>query len=306
MLGNICHKLYYVGDYMNKSKSWEIVRFFLAFGIFKFLAIPLILFLHYVLGMNLSGENINDLLLVELTHSTIVVIIMFFLFKDKLKQGLDKFKKCGSEKFIKKVIISGLILFLVKIGAGVVIAILTSILGLPSTTVENQELIEKMLESAPLMMMISTVIFAPLTEELIFRSGVHDVIKNKKVYIAVSGLIFGLMHVTDSVIFLMEILLLGVVISRLVGSDKYHKNTKLALSFTVVSTLLLLFSGIYYLQFGNLVTKLASLDMVEVVGSLVYIAIGCYLAYLYTKDENILYTVGVHAFNNFVSMLLII
>lgn len=289
-----------------KFKSWKIVRFFLAFGIFNYLAIPLVLILQYGLKMNLSGENINDLLLIEMLHSSIVAIIMFFLFKDKLKMGLELVKKTGSEKFIKKVIISGLILFLVKIGAGVIVAVLTAILGLSSTTVENQELIEKMLESAPLMMMISTVIFAPLTEELIFRSGVHDVVKNKKVYIAVSGLIFGLMHVTDSVIFLMEILLLGVVISRLVGSEKFHKNAKLALSFIAVALVLLLFSGIYTLEFGNLITKLASLDMVEVVGSIVYIAIGCYLAYLYTKNENILYTISVHAFNNFVSMLLII
>ncbi len=287
------------------KNSLKIIRFFFSFSCFIFMSIPVVLFLRYVLGMNLDGNNASDLMLVDTIYSAILVGIMIFLYFDKLKDGIQKVKTMGGEKFTKKVIISGLLLFVVKIGAGLVIAILSAILGLKSTSVENQELIEEMLKSAPLVMMISVAIFAPITEELVFRAGIKDVVKNKKVFIAVSGLIFGLMHVTDSVVFLMEILLIGIVLNRILSSDSKSKNKKIALSVTAVVLILMLFTSVYVFEFGNLIIKLKSLDLVEVVGSLAYISMGMYLAKLYTEDENILYTILVHGFNNFVSVLLI-
>ena len=211
----------------------------------------------------------------------------------------------GGENFIKKVIISGLMLFVVKIGAGIVISILTVLLGLDSTSVENQELVEKMLISAPLVMIISVSILAPITEELIFRAGISDVVKNKRVFIAVSGLIFGLMHVTGSVVLFMEILLIGIVLNRILSDEKIKKSTKIMLSVIASVLILMLFTSVYMSEFGNLIVKIKSLDLVEVIGSIVYITMGIYLAKLYTEDENILYTIFVHGFNNFVSVLLI-
>lgn len=306
MFWHFCHKLYIVGDGMeNNSEGKKIIRFFLSYGFFTYLALPIGIILMTLFKVDLSGNSVNGVITLQIAHGIILSILLIFLYRDKLIIGKKLVKDMGSEKFIKKVIISGLLFFLVKIGSGVIVAILTAILGLSSATVDNQELIEKMMESVPFIMIISTVICAPLTEELIFRGGLGDVIKNKKVYIAVSGLIFGLIHVTDSVVFIMEILLLGVVINRIVDSKK-AKSTKATLSIVAVLLILLIFSGIYTYQFGNLITKLRSLDMIEVVGSITYIAMGIFLAYLYKKHDNIYYTIGVHAFNNLVSMLLLL
>ena len=287
------------------KNNLKIIRFFFSFGCFIFISIPVVLFLRVVLGMDLDGNNANDLILVDTIYSAILVGIMIFVYFDKLKSSAKKIKELGGENFTKKVIISGLILFVVKIGAGLVVALLSTILGLESTSVENQELVEEMLKSAPLVMMISVAIFAPITEELVFRAGIKDVIKNKKVFIAVSGLIFGLMHVTDSVVFLMEILLIGIVINQIISDEKKSKGMKVALSVTALVLILMLFTSVYMFEFGNLIVKLKSLNLVEVVGSITYVTMGMYLAKLYTEDENILYTISVHAFNNFVSVLLI-
>lgn len=285
--------------------SLKIIRFFFSFCCFMFISIPIVLFLREILGMKLNGSDYNDLILVDTIHSVILVIIVFILYFDKIKDATKKIKTMGGENFIKKVIISGLMLFVVKIGAGIVISILTVLLGLDSTSVENQELVEKMLVSAPLVMMISVSILAPITEELIFRAGISDVVKNKRVFIAVSGLIFGLMHVTGSVVLFMEILLIGIVLNRILSDEKIKKSTKIMLSVIASVLILMLFTSVYMSEFGNLIVKIKSLDLVEVIGSIVYITMGIYLAKLYTEDENILYTIFVHGFNNFVSVLLI-
>lgn len=285
--------------------SLKIIRFFFSFCCFMFISIPIVLFLREILGMTLNVSDYNDLILVDTIHSVILVIIVFILYFDKIKDATKKIKTMGGENFIKKVIISGLMLFVVKIGAGIVISILTVLLGLDSTSVENQELVEKMLVSAPLVMMISVSILAPITEELIFRAGISDVVKNKRVFIAVSGLIFGLMHVTGSVVLFMEILLIGIVLNRILSDEKIKKSTKIMLSVIASVLILMLFTSVYMSEFGNLIVKIKSLDLVEVIGSIVYITMGIYLAKLYTEDENILYTIFVHGFNNFVSVLLI-
>lgn len=285
--------------------SLKIIRFFFSFCCFMFISIPIILFIREILGIELNGSNTNDLILIDTIHSVILVIIVFILYFDKIKDATKKIKTMGGENFIKKVIISGLLLFVVKIGAAIVISILTVLLGLDSTSVENQELVEKMLISAPLVMIISASILAPITEELIFRAGISDVVKNKRVFIAVSGLIFGLMHVTGSVALFMEILLIGIVLNRILIDERIKKSTKIMLSVIASVLILMLFTSVYMSEFGNLIVKIKSLDLVEVIGSIVYITMGMYLAKLYTEDENILYTIFVHGFNNFVSVLLI-
>ena len=45
---------------------------------------------------------------------------------------------------------------------------------------------------------IATTLFAPIVEELIYRKSLQDCFKNKKLFIIISGLIFGLIHVIGS------------------------------------------------------------------------------------------------------------
>ena len=62
---------------------------------------------------------------------------------------------------------------------------------------ENEKSIRELMGKAPLFMLFQVSIYAPLTEELIFRKSIRDAIKNKFVYVLMSGLIFGGMHVLN-------------------------------------------------------------------------------------------------------------
>lgn len=275
--------------------------------LFFYLAGFVVLFMRSVLGMTLSGESNFDVVLVDFTSSLILTLFISLFYFDIVKGDLKKLKeKFGNKfivKFLKNVFIAFLVMNLVKYVGATIVVFLEDILQLEETTVENQALIETLLGSAPAMMIISICIFAPIEEELIFRGAIRKIIKNKKVFITVSGLIFGLMHVTDSLTLLFELLLLGVVTSLIFTNDKINKDNKIMLSVTSIVAILLLFSGVYYFQYGNLLTKIFSLDIVEVIGSLIYISMGLYLAYLYVKEDNIYMCIGVHALNNIVSVI---
>ncbi len=62
----------------------------------------------------------------------------------------------------------------------------------------NEEQVRTLIGAAPLYMLFDVAIYAPFTEELIFRKGFRDIFKNKWIYILASGITFGSLHVLSS------------------------------------------------------------------------------------------------------------
>ena len=72
----------------------------------------------------------------------------------------------------------------------------------------NEEVNRQILLSSPISSIISLVLIAPIIEELITRKTLKDVFKNQYVFIIISGLIFGSLHllVASSLIELLYII----------------------------------------------------------------------------------------------------
>ena len=64
-----------------------------------------------------------------------------------------------------------------------------------SMTSVNQNLIEIYVKTSPFLMVVSTAFLAPFYEEVLFRLGINKVLNNKCLFIVISGMIFGLLHV---------------------------------------------------------------------------------------------------------------
>jgi len=82
------------------------------------------------------------------------------------------------------------------LGLGIMIVsnlILTFVLG--GNVAANEETVRNSIDLAPFLMFLEVAIYAPLAEELLFRKSIRDVIKNKWLYIFISGFIFGALHV---------------------------------------------------------------------------------------------------------------
>lgn len=251
-------------------------------------------------------ENYQTLVAIDVVSSGIVAIVLMILYQNLIISDKQKIKELGKQGLGRffDLLISGFFLFMaVKLAAGFLESTVFELLGLEYETSENQSLIELLTGSAPLLMTVSACIMAPICEELIFRGMVGEIIKDKRVYITVSGLIFGLVHVTGSVVLIFEIIALGLIIDyALSQKDK----SKILLPVIMAVVLLIICGIIYYFQYGDLLVKITSLDPTEVVGSITYIIMGLYLAYIYAKHNSILLNMGIHSLNNIFSMVIIL
>lgn len=162
--------------------------------IFKSIWIILLLILFSTIFFsifNINPNNISDkMYVVYLTTSELVLTLIFFIIYGKtLVNDFNEFKKDinGNLEFAFRYWVVG---FMVMIVSNLFI---TLVLG--KTIAGNEEAVRNYIKTAPILMAISTVIFAPINEELTFRKSIRDAISNKWAYVLLSGLIFGSLHV---------------------------------------------------------------------------------------------------------------
>ncbi|MCX4364847.1 MAG: CPBP family intramembrane metalloprotease [Bacilli bacterium] len=289
----------------------DILKAGLSLFVFNYLSILVGIVLMLIFKMDFSSnDNYFNLSLFNFVASLAIALVIsainFGIIKEGIKRAKETYKTSVVLKFLGNVIVVTFTLYIVRFAASYVSTLLATLFNLKSTTIDNQTMIESMLGSAPAMMIISACLLAPITEELLFRGALKKAIKNKKVFITVSGLTFGLAHITDSFLFIFEVLIVGIIVSYIWNKDDESKENKIRLSVIAIVTILLLFGVIYYLEFGNLITKIMSLDIKEIVGSISYVAMGSYLAYVYHKEDNILTTIGVHALSNSISVIILL
>lgn len=70
----------------------------------------------------------------------------------------------------------------------------------------NEQTVREMIQLAPWYMTFELMIFAPFSEELIFRKSIRKIIQNRYIYAIISGLIFGGLHVVSSLETTMDLL----------------------------------------------------------------------------------------------------
>ena len=173
---------------------------------YKDLFIALLAFLLYFLFsplikeiLNLFKIDINDLGPIPLNIILIVVDLLFMgvLFLIYKKEVINDFKAFTSNK--GKWFFKYLGLF---IGSVVVMGALNLILSKITNmgTSENEELVRELIKKLPVYMTISTIIYAPFVEEILFRKCVRKIIVGndklvKIAYVLISAIIFGLVHV---------------------------------------------------------------------------------------------------------------
>ena len=260
----------------NLKKS--LLRILMAIIVFFYTSIPVLVILRTI-GMNISSTNYKSLVVYDFISSFIVAILISFIYFDLLKSDLKKIKEKCDNKFVnylKNIMVGFLGLLAIKYISAVVVTVVSTILGVEVSASDNQAIIEKMVNSLPLLITLSASFFAPVSEEVLFRGGIRKLMNNKGVFITVSGLIFGLMHVTDNIVFILEILFIGMIINYILNNISNDRLVKLSVMAIV---LVLVLSGvIYYLEFGNLIVKITSLNINEIINSISYICL------LYTSD----------------------
>lgn len=176
-----------------KDNVKNIFKLIISFVLFFNLSL-VIAYIFKLVGINYSDFNYIDYACLNTFIELIMFVVVLLFYKKYLKKDLVLFK-LNKKDYIKKIISYFLIFLVVKYGIALFSSLLLVMLGSDLVTSENQEAVVNLAKKLPFMMMISTSLLAPFVEEGIFRLGIKKVINNKYLFILVSCLIFGFMHI---------------------------------------------------------------------------------------------------------------
>ena len=181
---------------MEKEKNDKVKR--IIFNVLKLLLVFILFyyssFLQYIpvylfkIKTPISGATS---VLLSSFSNLVLVIILFLIYRKELIKEFKKFKNHFVEDVdvgIKSWFIGLIIIFICN-------AIL---IHFTSGQSKNEQLVQEMISALPWVMLIDAGILGPFIEEIIFRKAIRDVIENKYIFIVISGLVFGLMHVITS------------------------------------------------------------------------------------------------------------
>lgn len=155
------------------------------------------------LKMNFINDyTIGQNALIMFFSYVIVLVPLFLLNRKRLVYDFISFKNDKQTKPIGFIVQGFAEFFVVTIALGLVQTLLSQAFGFGTDSV-NQASIEIMLKSKYAVLMIVTVVFiGPLVEEIVFRTSIFNLVKNKKLAILISSIVFGSIHLVTELIML--------------------------------------------------------------------------------------------------------
>ncbi|MEE3342693.1 MAG: type II CAAX endopeptidase family protein [Bacilli bacterium] len=149
--------------------------------------IPVIIF--FIMGINYYDLSFSIKILSLFIADILFVFFLGFIYRDVLKKDFKKLRKdfFGIIKIAIKYWLEALFFMII---CNAIISIITG-----GDIASNEKSVRELLKITPIFMLFQIAIFAPFTEELIFRKSIRDIFKNDKIYVLISGLVFGGMHV---------------------------------------------------------------------------------------------------------------
>lgn len=168
-----------------KENTINVIKcIFLFILFFTISAIPAL-----ILRIDISKFNDLETVIYSLSCSLLFLSIIMLCYKKTLIKDFKPYFKNFGKNFE-----NSFKYYLVGVGVMIFSNLIITLLfqGDLST---NETVVRSYINASPLLMAIDISFYAPLAEELLFRKSIRDVVKNKWLYIFISGFIFGGMHV---------------------------------------------------------------------------------------------------------------
>ncbi len=157
---------------------------FLYFIASLYQAIPL-----QLLGVNYEEWNQIYKILYSLTYELVLISVIIYIYRSTLVKAYRDLK-ANHKKYFNEYAKYWILMIAIMIFSNGIIAFITS-----QTEPANEEAIRQMFSSYPIYTFISATILAPILEELVFRQAFRNVFTTNIIYIAISALVFGGLHV---------------------------------------------------------------------------------------------------------------
>ena len=149
-----------------------------------FQAIPFLAF-----GINTENIPLAFKIIYLIAFYILTMAIILLIYNKKITKDYKYIKK-NNIKYFSKYIKYWLICLFIMMASNLIInTFITN--GLPT----NEQTIRETFDISPIYIFFSAVIYAPIVEELVFRLSFKNIFKNKWLFVILSGLVFGGMHV---------------------------------------------------------------------------------------------------------------
>lgn len=204
--------------------------------------IPLIFLAMF--GIDYNNFSYNGKILYTIICSVLFLVFIIFIYRKELITNAKSFFNKNFISNLEVPVKYWLVGLLVMIGSNLFISIITN-----GRVASNEESVRELIDMMPLYMVFQILIYAPITEELIFRKSIRNIFNNKYLYILTSGIVFGGLHVITSVSTITD--LLYIVPYSALGIAFAYTYTKTNNIFSTISmhalhnslTLILFFLG---------------------------------------------------------------
>lgn len=149
-------------------------------------------YLVFMYGMQVylfNDINSNNLIIANLSNifiNLLLLLIFIFVFRKELIPDFYNFNTRG-KYFIKKYFVYWIVAFL---SSTISLNIINSLVGVPTTQALNEMYVLQL----PIYSIISMIIIAPIFEELLTKVCFKKVFKNKYIYVLLTALLFGSLH----------------------------------------------------------------------------------------------------------------
>ena len=147
----------------------------------------IVAFLCYFVYSQVFSSLFGSSIIINFIADIIFLIGIVLAYKDNLSEDYKDLKKNYNIKKIIKIIVFWVIIIFVF---NIIMGALTEAL-IPNMDLDNNtQAINSLFQVSSLYTIFKTMIFAIVAEELLFRESVHDIIKNKWMFIIISSIIY--------------------------------------------------------------------------------------------------------------------
>lgn len=148
-------------------------------------------FILYFIYSQVFTSLFGSSILVNFIADLVFLVAIVFAYRDNLKEDIKDLKKNYTVgKIIKTILCWVAIIFVFNIAMGM----LTDLISPNASLDDNTEALRALLKDSFGYTIFKTMIFAVVAEELLYREAVHDVIKNKWLFILASSVIYTLLN----------------------------------------------------------------------------------------------------------------
>jgi membrane protease YdiL (CAAX protease family) len=160
-----------------------------------------------IFGVDYATMNLTIKQILLIIYNFLIITLFLFIYKKDIKENWLDFKK-NYKKYFRENIKYWLFALAIMYAANAAIAYIKYSMTGNISTAENEEMIRQTLATAPIYTYIAAAICAPIIEELTFRKSLRCIFSNDFLFIVISSLIFGGLHVFTGNIGLVDLLYL--------------------------------------------------------------------------------------------------